>query len=238
MTSRFLVTICTYNERANILTLIPEIRRVWPTADILVIDDNSPDGTADEVRRFHEQDGAVDLLLRTEKAGLGAATIAGFQEGCRRNYEWLVNLDADWSHPPALLPDLEQRFETADVVVASRYVTGGGVQGWPWYRYVMSWGVNWYSRCLLGIRARDCSGAYRAYRVSKLLEIDFSRFHSRGYAFQEEMLYRCQSAGARIVEVPFVFVDREVGESKINGREVIRALRDIAWLGLGRCIGR
>lgn len=237
MTSRYLVTICTYNERANILTLVPEIRRMWPAADILVIDDNSPDGTADAVRQFREQDSAVDLLLRTEKAGLGAATIAGFQEGCRRGYEWLVNMDADWSHPPALLPDLEQRFEAADVVVASRYVAGGGVQGWPWYRYVMSWGVNWYSRCLLGIRARDCSGAYRAYRVTKLQELDFSRFHSRGYAFQEEMLYRCQRAGARIVEVPFVFVDREVGESKINGREVIRALRDIAWLGLTRCCG-
>ncbi len=235
---RYLVTVCTYNERDNVATLVPEIRRVLPAADVLVIDDSSPDGTADVVRALRATDPRVDLLLRTEKAGLGAATLHGFQEGIRRGYDVLINLDADWSHPPAVLPAMVAELAAADVVIASRYVPGGGVQGWPWKRRFMSWGVNGYSRFFLGLTARDGSGAYRAYRVAKLKEIDFARFRSMGYAFQEEMLFRCMRVGCRIRETPFVFVDREVGQSKINVREIVRALSDIAWLGVGRWTGR
>jgi dolichol-phosphate mannosyltransferase len=237
-TPRYLVTICTYNERDNVATLVPEIRRVLPAADVLVIDDSSPDGTADVVRGLRATDPRVDLLLRTEKAGLGAATLHGFQEGIHRGYDVLINLDADWSHPPAVLPAMVAELAAADVVIASRYISGGGVQGWPWKRRFMSWGVNGYSRFFLGLTARDCSGAYRAYRVAKLREIDFARFRSMGYAFQEEMLFRCMRVGCRIRETPFVFVDRAVGQSKINVREIVRALSDIAWLGVGRWTGR
>lgn len=231
-----LITVCTYNERENLTTLIPAIRQALPHADLLIVDDNSPDGTAEVVRQFASTDPQIHLLLRLQKAGLGAATLHGFQEGIRRGYDVLINMDADWSHPPALLPDLLDALSRVEVAVASRYVPGGGVQNWPWRRQVMSWGVNAYSRFWLKIQARDCSGAFRAYRTSILKQIDLAGFQSRGYAFQEEMLYRCQSAGARIEEIPFTFVDREIGSSKINVREVARALTDIARLGLSRLV--
>ena len=234
VSARILVTICTYNERVNIVTLVPEVRQQLPECDVLVVDDSSPDGTADCVRTLAQQDPKVDLLMRTQKAGLGAATLHGFAEGIRRNYDWIINMDADWSHPPQVLPAMKQAMDNADVVIASRYVPGGGVTGWPWTRHLMSRGINWYSRLLLGVRARDCSGAYRAYRVSKLRDIDFGKFRSKGYAFQEEMLYRCQRTGCRIVEIPFVFADRTVGQSKINVKEIVRALGDLAMLSVTR----
>ncbi len=235
---RILITICTYNERENIASLIPAIRQALPAAAVLVVDDSSPDGTADVVRDLRTRDPHVDLLLRTEKSGLGAATLAAFAEALQRGYDYIINMDADWSHPPAVLPALAAAMDAADVCIASRYAPGGGVQGWPWTRHLMSCGVNWYSRLLLGVRARDCSGAYRCYRASKLREIDLAKFRSQGYAFQEEMLYRCQRAGCRIRETPFVFVDRKVGQSKINLREIVRALGDIAGLGFERLLGR
>lgn len=231
---RTLITLCTYNERENVATLVPALRTLCPSADVLVVDDNSPDGTADEVRTLAAADPQVHLLLRMQKAGLGAATVAGFQWGIERGYEVLVNLDADWSHPPDVVPRLVQALSDADVAIASRYVPGGGIQGWTWVRHFMSRGINWYARCLLRLTPRDCSGAFRAYRVEKLRLIDWGRIRSRGYAFQEEILFRCQALGCRFVEVPFTFVDRRVGQSKINYRESVRALWDIACLSLER----
>jgi len=235
--SRLLVTICTYNERENIATLVPEIRAQFPIADVLVIDDSSPDGTADAVRQMQVHDPHVLLLLRTEKAGLGAATLAGFQHGMQLGYDFLINMDADWSHPPALLPQLWGAMSDADVAIASRYVPGGAIEGWSWKRHFMSRGVNVYSHLLLGLKPRDCSGAYRCYRAAKLREIDFTRFRSRGYAFQEELLYRCIRVGCRVREVPYTFVDRAIGQSKINVKEIVRALWNIACLGMDRLRG-
>lgn len=232
--ARVLITLCTYNERDNIARLIPEIRSMVPSVDLLVVDDNSPDGTAEVVREFQSRDPQVQLLLRQEKAGLGAATLAGFQTGIDNGYDWLINMDADFSHPPDVLPRLIAAMPQADVVIASRYVQGGGITGWPWLRHLMSRGVNLYTWMFLGIHAWDCSGAFRAYRVTRLRDIDFDHFRSQGYAFQEEMLFRCQRAGCRLLEIPFVFVDRAVGQSKINTREVVRALWDIAVLGVTR----
>jgi dolichol-phosphate mannosyltransferase len=234
---RLVVTICTYNERENIATLVPEVRRQLPLADVLVIDDSSPDGTADVVRQLQAADPQVQLLLRTEKAGLGAATIAGFQYALDRGYDFITNMDADWSHPPALLPELWAAMQDVDVAIGSRYVPGGRIEGWSTMRHFMSRGVNFYSHLLLGISPRDCSGAYRCYRSAKLRELDFARFRSRGYAFQEELLYRCIRVGCRIREVPFTFVDRKVGQSKINVKEVVRALWDIFCLGCDRLRG-
>lgn len=234
---RLVVTICTFNERENIATLVPEIRRQLPIADVLVIDDSSPDGTADVVRQMQTDDPQIKLLLRTEKAGLGAATLAGFFHAMDLGYEFLLNMDADWSHPPALLPQLWAAMNEADVAVGSRYVAGGGIEGWSWVRHFMSRGVNFYSHLLLGLKPKDCSGAFRCYRSAKLREIDFTRFRSRGYAFQEELLYRCIQVGCRIQEVPFTFVDRTVGQSKINAKEIIRALWNIWCLGMDRLRG-
>lgn len=229
---------CTYNERDNISHLVPALRTLCPQADVLVVDDNSPDGTAEEVRHQAASDPQVHLLLRQQKAGLGAATIAGFQWGLEHGYDVIVNLDADWSHPPDVIPRLLTALESADVAIASRYVPGGGIKGWPWFRYLMSWGINTYARWLLGLTARDCSGAFRAYRAAVLDQIDWQRFRSRGYAFQEELLFRCQQAGCRFVEVPFVFVDRQTGRSKINVQEILRALKDLACVAWERFFRR
>ncbi len=234
---RCVITLCTYNERENISRLIPEIRAALPQADLLVVDDNSPDGTSDVVRQLGEIDPQVHLLWRGGKEGLGAATLAGFLAAIERDYEFVLNMDADFSHHPRYLPALYAAMNEADVAIGSRYIPGGGITGWPFLRHFMSRGINIYSRWLLGLKSRDCSGAFRCYRVSKLREIDFSKFRSRGYAFQEEMLYRCARVGCRLVEVPIVFEDRIAGQSKINRMETVRALRDIFLLTLDRIRG-
>lgn len=230
--SRLVVTLCTYNERENIAKLVPQVLLALPWAHVLVVDDSSPDGTADVVRQMGMTDPRVKLLLRTTKEGLGAATLAGFQWAIDHDYDFVLNMDADFSHHPRYLPSICACMEIADVGIGSRYVPGGGITGWPFTRHLMSQGINWYSHILLGIKARDCSGAFRCYRVSKLREIDFRKIRSRGYSFQEEFLYRCARVGCRIVEAPIVFEDRIVGQSKINVPEIVRSLRDLFLLGL------
>jgi dolichol-phosphate mannosyltransferase len=232
MSDRLLVMLCTYNERENIGRLIPEILEFAPGADVLVIDDNSPDGTgvlADELSR---DDSRVRVLHRPQKAGLGAATLAGFRYAIEKGYDFLINMDADFSHPPKTIPALRSGMERADVSIGSRYIPGGGIRGWGWLRHFMSRGVNWYSRLLLRLRTKDNSGSFRCYRVSKLAELDFDRIRSKGYAFQEEILYRCRRLGCRFEETPFVFEDRRHGSSKINAWEVLAALWSIFRLGL------
>lgn len=231
---RSLITLCTYNERENIATLVPALRAHCPSAVVLVIDDNSPDGTADEVRRLAVSDPQVQLLLRMKKEGLGAATIAAFKYGIEHGYDVLVNMDADWSHPPDAAPRLLGALESVDVAIASRYIPGGRIEGWSWLRHFMSRGINAYTRLLLRLKPRDCSGAFRAYRVEKLQQIDFTRFRSLGYAFQEEILFRCRAVGCRFAETPYTFRNRRVGETKINVVEIARALRDILLLAFER----
>jgi len=231
---RTLITLCTYNERENVSTLVPALRSHCPAATVLVVDDNSPDGTADQVRRLSATDPQVQLLLRMEKAGLGAATVAAFQYGIDQGYDVVVNLDADWSHPPDIVPRLLAALENADVAIASRYIVGGHIEGWTWVRHFMSRSINWYTRLLLRLTPRDCSGAFRAYRIEKLRQIDFSHIRSHGYAFQEEILFRCRTVGCQFVEVPYTFVNRVVGESKINRKEIVRALWDIVCLAMER----
>jgi dolichol-phosphate mannosyltransferase len=230
--SRLVVTLCTYNERENIAKLVPSVLASLPFADILVVDDSSPDGTADVVRQFAAHDARVKLLLRTSKEGLGAATIAGFQWAIDQGYDFVLNMDADFSHHPRHLPALWACMDFADVAIGSRYVPGGGITGWSLKRHFMSRGINLYSHVLLGIHAHDCSGAFRCYRISKIRELDFKKIRSRGYAFQEEFLYRCTRVGCRIVETPIIFEDRVVGQSKINVPEMVRSLRDLFLLGL------
>jgi len=235
--SRVLVTVCTFRERENLETLIPAIRHALPGADVLIIDDNSPDGTAAFVQDWSQRDSQVHLLLRQTKEGLGAATIAGFEWGLTREYDFLINMDADFSHPPQILPQLLAQMPHADVAIGSRYITGGRIEGWPWFRHVMSRGVNFYARNWLGLTCRDCSGAFRCYRTGLLRQLDFTRFRAKGYAFQEEILYHLHRKGARFTEVPITFRDRVVGTSKINGSEARKALKDIFLLGCDRLFG-
>jgi dolichol-phosphate mannosyltransferase len=235
---RILVTICTYNERENLGPLVGEIRAALPQGDVLVIDDNSPDGTGKLADDLAAADSHIRVLHRAGKQGLGSAILAGFVAAIEGGYDFVVNLDADFSHDPQHLPALVDCMRRADVGIGSRYVPGGGVEGWGITRHFMSRGINWYARLLLGLSTRDNSGAYRCYRVSKLAEIDRGQIRARGYAFQEEILYRCRMVGCRFEEIPIVFCDRRHGTSKINWRESAAALWIIFRLGLENVFGR
>lgn len=231
---RILITLCTYNERENLGQLIPEIHRFAPRSDVLVIDDNSPDGTGQLADELATADPRVQVQHRTGKLGLGSATVAGFRAAIAGRYNFLVNMDADFSHDPQYLPAIIECLERCDVSIGSRYIDGGGVEGWGIGRHFMSRGINWYARILLGLTTRDNSGAYRGYRVSKLADLDLDRIRARGYAFQEEILYWCRRIGCRFAETPIVFRERRHGTSKINWRESVAALWIIFRLGLGR----
>lgn len=234
---RVLVTVATYNELENLPDLLEAIFAEVPHADVLVIDDNSPDGTGRWCDEQAARDPRVHCLHRSGKLGLGTATIAGMRHAIEHGYDYLLNLDADFSHHPRYIPALLAAMPTCDVAIGSRYVAGGGVKGWPLHRRLMSWGVNTYARVLLGLKPKDCSGAYRCFRIALLERLDFDAITSRGYSFQEEVLWRLKRLGARFQEVPIVFADRERGVSKINGREAVNALCIILRLGVKNWLG-
>ncbi|HEV8066596.1 MAG TPA: polyprenol monophosphomannose synthase [Planctomycetaceae bacterium] len=232
-----LVTLCTYNERENLGALVPEIRRTLPDADVIVIDDGSPDGTGALADELSASDPRVRVLHRAGKLGLGSAILAGMRRAIADGYDFVINMDADFSHDPRHLPALVACMERADVAIGSRYVPGGGIEGWGPLRHFMSRGINWYARLLLGLSTRDNSGAYRCYRCSKLAQINLDRVRARGYAFQEEILFHCRRAGCQFEETPIVFHDRRYGTSKINWRESAAALWIILRLGAGNACG-
>lgn len=231
---RLLVTLCTYNERENLPELIPAIHAHAPQAEVLVIDDNSPDGTGAVADAIAADDPRVQVLHRAAKEGLGVATVAGFRHALSRGYDLVLNMDADFSHPPDIIPALVEAAGRADVAVASRYVPGGGVVGWGPRRHAMSRAINTYARCVLGLTTRDNSGSFRCYRAAALRKMDLDRVRARGYAIQEELLYRCRQAGCTFEEVPFVFKDRTRGESKIRLADGLMALWVLGGLRLRR----
>jgi len=238
-----LITVATYNEMENLPELIEQVFGVVPGADLLVIDDNSPDGTGRWCDERADQDERLRCLHREGKLGLGSAIVAGMRYAIEHGYRYVLNMDADFSHHPRHLPaliagmDPEDR-PPVDVMIGSRYVPGGGVEGWGLGRHVMSRGVNLYARWLLGLKPKDCSGAFRCYRTEVLKRIDFGAVRSRGYSFQEEILWHLKRAGARFGETPIVFVDRQRGASKINMKEAAAALGIIFVLGLRNLFGR
>lgn len=229
---RLLVTVCTYNECENLPALIPEIHRHAPQADILVIDDNSPDGTGRIADDWAARDSRVKVMHRAGKLGLGTATLAGFRYAIEHDYTFVLNLDADFSHHPRYIPSLLGCARVSDVVIGSRYMPGGGVVGWGFKRKLMSQGINFYARLFLRLKTRDNSGAFRCFRVSRLRELDLDSIVSRGYAIQEEILFRCRKIGCSFAETPIVFEDRRYGQSKINMREAALALWIIFRLGV------
>lgn len=234
---RTLVSVATYNELENLPLLVDEIFAVAPHVDLLVIDDNSPDGTgvwADERARG---DSRVHVVHRAGKLGLGTATIAAMTYAIEHDYDYLLNLDADFSHHPRYIPALLAGMDDADVMIGSRYCPGGGVKDWPFKRQLMSRMVNFYARTSLGLKSKDCSGAYRCFRVETLKKLDFDSIRSRGYSFQEEILWHLKRAGAKFGETPIIFADRERGQSKINSREAWAALWIIFRLGVKNWIG-
>jgi dolichol-phosphate mannosyltransferase len=232
---RVLVIVPTYNERDNIETIIDRVLQSVPDANVLVADDGSPDGTGKIADELAMSDSRVHVLHRTEKAGLGAAYIAGFGWGLDRDYDVFVEMDADGSHAPEQLPRLLAALRNADLVLGSRWVTGGTVVNWPKSRELLSRSANLYTRVALGIPVRDATGGYRAYRRRVLESIDLAGVSSQGYCFQVDLAWRAVLAGFRVVEVPITFADRERGESKMSGAVVREALwRVTDWGGRHR----
>jgi dolichol-phosphate mannosyltransferase len=234
-----LVSLATYNERDNLRPLVEAIRQYAPAADVLIIDDNSPDGTGQVADDLKAELNGIEVLHRAGKLGLGTAVLEGMRFAIGRGYDYFINLDADFSHPPRFIPALLDGMDRYDVMIGSRYVPGGGVSGgFDLKRKAMSFGINTYARLLLGLTSKDNSGSFRCYRVSKLAEIDLDRVRSRGYSFFEEILFWCRRVGCRIGETPITFEDRRSGVSKINKAEVVRALVVIFQLGVIRVFGR
>jgi dolichol-phosphate mannosyltransferase len=235
---RVLVAIATYNEIDNLPGLVEEIRRFVPASEIVVVDDNSPDGTGRWCDTRVKEDPRFHVIHRAGKLGLGSATVSGLQFAMERGFDLVVTLDADFSHHPryipAMLAVIDDSESPADVVIGSRYVAGGGVEGWPLRRRLMSRCLNLYARWMLGLRAHDCSGAFRCFRVAVLNRIPWDRVRSDGYSFLEELLWLLQRAGARLREIPIIFVDRTHGRSKISGREARAAVWIIFQLALER----
>ncbi|MGW8258284.1 MAG: polyprenol monophosphomannose synthase, partial [Thermoguttaceae bacterium] len=238
-----LVTVATYNEMENLPLLAEEIFRYLPNTHLLVVDDNSPDGTGVWCDQRAAEDPRVFCLHRSGKLGLGTATVAAMKYAIEHGYRYMLNMDADFSHPPRSLPELVAGMDPtdapgADVMIGSRYVYGGGVEGWPMKRQLMSLAVNLYARWLLGLKPKDCSGAYRCYRVAMLEKLDFDAVRSRGYSFQEEILWHLKRLGARFGESPIIFVDRQRGQSKIDKNEAFSALWIIFSLGMRNIFSR
>jgi dolichol-phosphate mannosyltransferase len=228
-----LVVVPTYNEALNIERLLAEILSQGPQFDVLVVDDNSPDGTGDQVAALAAQTRRVQLLRRAGKLGLGTAYVAGFKEGLRQGYRYLCEMDADFSHQPLYLPVLLTVAErAADVALGSRNVPGGHVENWSWKRKLISRGGSLYARTILGMPVRDCTGGFKCFRAQVLRQIDLDSIASSGYAFQVEMNYRCHQAGFRIHELPIVFPDRVAGQSKMSQRIVWEAAAMVLKLRL------
>jgi dolichol-phosphate mannosyltransferase len=227
----------TYNERDNLAPLITEIRQAIPDAHVLVVDDNSPDGTGQLADQLTAADPQVHVIHRAGKLGLGTAIVTGMRYAMDNDYDLFVNMDADFSHHPRYLPALLAGMKRQDVMIGSRYVKGGGTANWPWTRELISRSINVLVRVLMRLPARDCSGGYRAYRVALLHKAGLGQLLSLGYSFQQEVLYRCRRAGARIGETPIVFENRRAGASKVNPREATRSLAILVWLGLHAFFG-
>ena len=229
---RVLVVIPTYNERDNIEAIIDRVVRSAPDAHVLIADDSSPDGTGKIADELAANDPRIFVLHRTEKAGLGAAYIAGFGWGIERGYDVLVEMDADGSHAPEQLPSLLTAMHEADVVLGSRWVNGGTVVNWPKSRELISRGGNLYTRIALGVDLRDATGGYRAYRRTVLEAVDYGGVASQGYCFQVDLAWRAVRDGFRVVEVPITFTERERGNSKMSNSVVREAFGRITVWGV------
>ena len=222
----------TYNEAENITEIVGRVRKAVPDADVLVVDDSSPDGTGDIADGLAAADPHVQVVHRTAKEGLGAAYLHGFRVALERGYDVIGEMDADGSHQPEQLPRLLEALQDADLVLGSRWVPGGSVVNWPWTRKALSRGGNLYTRVLLGIPVKDATGGFRLFRRTTLEKIDLGDVESVGYCFQADLAWRTVEAGLRVREVPIEFVERTRGESKMSPDVAVESLRRITAWGL------
>jgi glycosyltransferase involved in cell wall biosynthesis len=239
---RVLVVLPTYDEAENIDTVLRRIRAALPQAGVLVVDDGSPDGTAELAEKLADELGGIEVMRRAAKSGLGSAYRAGFAWGLARGWEAFVEMDADLSHDPDALGGLVAPLSQGmDLVIGSRYVPGGSIPNWRWHRLLLSRGANIYAAVLLGLHVKDSTAGFRAYRAEALRLIDLDSVRAEGYGFQIEMLHRVLRNGGRVTEVPIRFVDRVEGKSKMSMHIVFEALFLVAWWALlraGRAVVR
>ncbi|CAN7443932.1 polyprenol monophosphomannose synthase [Knoellia sp. LjRoot47] len=231
---RVVVLIPTYNERENLPTIVGRVRNAVPEVDVCVLDDNSPDGTGDVADELADADDQVHVLHRAGKEGLGAAYLHGFAWALEHGYDAVVEMDADGSHRPEDLRRLLDAAQDADLVIGSRWVPGGTVVNWPTHRKVLSVGGNIYTRVLLGMDVHDATAGYRVYRAEALRELDLHSVESAGYCFQVDLTRRAVLAGLEVVEVPITFVEREIGQSKMDQSIVRESLGRITAWGVQR----
>jgi len=221
-----MLIIPTYNERDNIATLVSRIRKAAGNEPLLFVDDNSPDGTATEIQRLQKEDPAIHLLQRPGKGGYGSACRDGMKKILRENLaDYVIQSDADLSHPPELLPTMIELLKTNPVVIGSRYTKGGGAQGWDLRRRALSFGANYYARLFTGVPVRDMTAGFVGYRTEVLRKIDLDSIRSEGYAFLMEMKFNLHRNGARFREFPIVFCEREAGHSKFNRKILYEGMR-------------
>lgn len=224
--SEAIVCIPTYNERENIESIVREVLRVAPV-DVLIVDDNSPDGTGAVADMLAEKDPRVHVLHRAKKEGLGRAYLAAFRWALDRPYRYIFEMDADFSHQPRYLPEFLRAIEDADLVLGSRYVEGGGTENWSAVRKVISKGGSLYARTVLGVNVADFTGGFKCFRREALEALDLDGIETTGYAFQIELTYRLSKLGFRIREIPIVFYERVAGKSKMNKRIVTEAMTKV-----------
>lgn len=225
-----LIIIPTYNESENLPLLLAAVFDVQPDVDVLVVDDNSPDGTGDLADALAAEDSRVQVLHREGKQGLGTAYIAGFRWALERDYQRIFEMDADFSHQPKYLQNFLEASESADLVLGCRYMQGGGTEGWSALRQLISRGGNLYARAVLWLPFRDLTGGFKCFRREVLESLDLGSIRSTGYAFQIELSYRAYKRGFKIAEVPIIFPDRTRGESKMSGSIVHEAMLNVVKL--------
>lgn len=235
---RTIVVLPTYNEAENLPLIVPQILEQDPSLEVLVVDDNSPDGTGKLADELASNSPRVHVLHRPDKRGLGAAYRAGISAALELGAEQVIQMDADFSHPPDQLPTLLHEIKTHDVVLGSRYLNGVTVVNWPIERILLSWFGNFYARHATGLPITDMTGGFRCVRRGLLEEMGFDRIRADGYAFQIEMNFRFAHAAARIKEIPFFFLDRTRGESKLTWQVGFEALWIVWWLRIARALGR
>ena len=235
---RPLIVIPTYNERENIQKIVPILLDLDSSVQILVVDDNSPDGTGDIMDRMAEDTPRVHVLHRAGKLGLGSAYIEGFKYALQQDIDCVFQMDADFSHDPKTIPKFLETLDTCDVVVGSRYSNGVNVINWPMSRLLLSYFANIYTRIITGMSIKDATGGFRCYRKAVLERIDLDRVRSDGYSFQIEMNFRCWRKGFRLTEIPIIFEDRHSGTSKMSKNIIYEAIWMVWWLRFQQLLRR
>lgn len=223
-----LVIIPTYNELDNLPKLLPEVLSKKNGINVLIVDDNSPDGTAAFVESQMKNNNHIHLIKRPSKQGLGTAYIAGFKYALQNNFQIVFEMDADFSHDPNEIPKFLKEIENADLVLGSRYISGVNVINWPMSRLLLSWFANWYTRVITGLHIKDATGGFKCFRREVLEAIDFDQVTSNGYAFQIEMTFKAWKKGFKVKEIPIIFVDRVKGKSKMS-KKIVREAVTMVW---------